>query len=355
MFETTKFKYEREKFREFLEKQMGKSCGTAHSYASYLDNVSELLGKEIDNLASTDEAINEELRMLRVLEKGRFSSALKYLYRFYHDKVPQLKSREDRVIADDELQAIACLDLETKIYRYMPTERYYDLIENRRNALTHISHWEDPYEGFIYRGGLNVCADGGVQDRIYDLYKYVYGQSWTLQHGESDVLWRAMANGKRGDLVRVKTNVRKLAQSLLQNVNSPSVFAGQFRIAPIEYKPEAKFNMELNGDNLARLLNGDVECKLGFLFFKREEFSLEQEVRVVILADSCCIDFSKCKRGDLLKFEVDPNDLIEEVLVDPCMKRRDYEQLVCRTKFAVPELHFEKIRRSSLFDWPVIR
>ena len=66
-------------------------------------------------------------------------------------------------------------------------------------------------------------------------------------------------------------------------------------------------------------------------------------------------NFSKCKRGDLLKFEVDPNDLIEEVLVDPCMKRRDYEQLVCRTKFAVPELHFEKIRRSSLFDWPVIR
>lgn len=355
MFETTKFKYEREKFREFLEKQMGKSCGTANSYASYLDNVSELLGKEIDNLASTDEAINEELRMLRVLEKGRFSSALKYLFRFYHNKAPQLKCKEDRGIADDELQAIACLDLETKIYRYMPTERYYDLIENRHNALMHISHWEDPYEGFIYRGGLNGCADGGVHDRIYDLYKHVYGQSWTLQHSESDVFWRAMANGKRGDLVRVKTNVRKLAQSLLRNVSSPSVFTGQLRIAPIEYKPEAKFNMELNGDNLARLLNGDVERKLGFLFFKREEFSLEKEVRVAILADSCCIDSSKCKRGDLLKFEIEPSELIEEVLADPCMARRDYEQLVCRTKFAVPELHVDKIKKSRLFDWPEIR
>ena len=127
------------------------------------------------------------------------------------------------------------------------------------------------------------------------------------------------------------------------------------RIARIEYKDEAKFNDELNQDNLARLLNGDEERRLGFLFFKRKEFELEQEVRVAVLADEDCINRSECNQGDLLKFKIDPGKLIEEVLADPCMGRREYEQLVCRTKFAVPELSLDKITPSKLFTWPVIR
>lgn len=346
--------FDSQKFREFLTTQ-GISPDSANCYVSYLNGVSNLLGKPIEALAANEDALNDELRQLRLYGKGKWGSALKYLLRSYHKKVPQLQTCEDRQIDEDQLRAIVRIkELDAPIFRYMSVDRYYELIENRYVTLTHISHWEDPYEGFIYRGGLGQNNDRA--DSIYDLFKSVYGQSWTLQKEESDVLWRAMASGKRGGLVRIQTTVRKLAEGLLRNVDLlGKAGKGLMRIARIEYNENEKFNAELNEENLARLLDGDEERKIGFLFFKRREFEQEQEVRVAFFADENCINRSKCNRGDLLKFEIDPGKMIEEVLADPCMERREYEQLVCRTKFAVPELHAERIKRSTLFDWPVIR
>ena len=360
MSSTEPHKYDSKSFREFLVNN-GISTDSANSYASYLNGISDLLGKPIGELAADKDALNDELRQIHIYDRGKWTSALKWLFRFFHkNQEPHLKSCEDRQISDDQLSAIVKFDgeciknLDAPIFRYMSVDRYYELIEDRYIALTHISHWEDPYEGFIYRGGIGT--NNGQADDIYDLFKSVYGQSWTVEGQESDVLWRAMANGKRGDLVRIKTTVRKLAECLMQQTKSSAISCrGLMRIARIEYKDEAKFNDELNQDNLARLLNGDEERRLGFLFFKRKEFELEQEVRVAVLADEDCINRSECNRGDLLKFEVDPGKLIEEVLVDPCMGRREYEQLVCRTKFAVPELPLDKITPSKLFTWPVIR
>ena len=360
MISTESRKYDRKGFCEFL-KRNDITPDSANSYASYLNGISDLLGKPIDALAANDETLNDELRQIHIYDRGKWTSALKWLFKFLHDnQEPDLKSCEDRQIGEDQLNAVVKVDgesiknLNDPIFRYMPADRYYELIENRYIALTHISHWEDPYEGFIYRGGIGT--NNGLADGIYDLFKSVYGQSWTVEGKESDVLWRAMANGKRGNLVRIQTTVRKLAECLLQQVKSSAMLdKGLMRIVRIEYKDEAKFNEELNQENLARLLNGDEECKLGFLFFKREEFKQEREVRVVVLADGDCIIRSKCKRGDLLKFEVNPGKLIDEVLVDPCMGRREYERLVCRTKFAVPELSLDNIKQSKLFSWPVIR
>ena len=360
MNSTEPCKYDGKSFRKFLVDN-GISPDSANSYASYLNGISDLLGKPIDALAANDEVLNDELRQIHIYDRGKWTSALKWLFKFFHvNQEPHLKSCEDHQIGKDQLDAIVKVDgesiknLNDPIFRYMSADRYYELIEDRYIALTHISHWEDPYEGFIYRGGIG--ANNGLADGIYDLFKSVYGQSWTLEGKESDVLWRAMANGTRGGLVRIQTTVRKLAECLLQQVKSSAILGkGLIRIAGIEYKDEVEFKDELNQANLARLLNGDEECKLGFLFFKREEFKQEREVRVAVLADEACINRTECKRGDLLKFKVDPGKLIEEVLVDPCMGRREYERLVCRTKFAVPELSLDKIKQSKLFDWPVIR
>ena len=243
----------------------------------------------------------------------------------------------------------------------MSIERYYSLIEDGYNSLVHISHWEDPYEGFIYRGGMGQTDE--QTNRIYDLYKSVYGQSWMFEHEESDVLWRAMANGERGNLVRVQTTVRKLAQSILSHVNTAqgshkeSSQSLGIRIARIVYKNDAKFDEMLNPQEIGRILNGnDMDGQLDFLFFKRCGFKAEKEVRVVVLANKNRIDSSKCKRGDLLKFEIDPNKLIDGVLADPCMDRREYERLICRTKFALSDdAAINLIKKSKLFDWPVIK
>jgi hypothetical protein len=177
---------------------------------------------------------------------------------------------------------------------------------------------------------------------------------------ESDVLWRAMANGERGNIVRVQTTVRKLAKSLLNAVfdkSSKCSLAGTMKIGRIEYKSEAEFCEMLSTENIETLINNaDADRQLDFLFFKRSEFEAEKEIRLAVFADRSCVDRSKCNRGDLLKFDVDPGELIESVLADPCMDRRKYEQLICRTKFAMSdEVGIDIIGKSQLFNWPVVR
>lgn len=169
-------------------------------------------------------------------------------------------------------------------------------------------------------------------------------------------MWRAVADGERGDMVRIKTTVRKLAKSILCQTlqqDGRSCKRGRgIRIAPIEYVGETELGDLMKADRLAEIL-GNGEDQLKCLFFKRKEFSLEQEVRVAVIADESELDRQKCRRGDLLKFSIDPVSLIEEVLVDPCMERRDYERCVCRTKHVFQDCDIN-ISQSKLFQWPKI-
>jgi len=358
-------KYDRKGFHDFLTTHMLLRHDSANSYVCYVNNVSSLLGKPIEQLASDETSLEREIEQTILYGKRNWKYGIVALYRYYHDnQSPKNSVGGGRVVSEEELRSIVHYDdeyikgLDTPIFRYMPVERYYNLIEDGYISLTHISHWEDPYEGFVYRGGMNGADIEDMQDRIYNLYKTVYGQSWMIEHEESDVLWRAMADGKRGDLVRIRTTVRKLAEGLLQKARPlASGSKRSMRIARIEYKDETEFEKMLTTENLDGLLNGDgTEGQLKFLFFKRKAFEAEHEVRVVVLADRDQIDRSKCNRGDLLKFEVSPVVLVEEVLADPCMDRRVYEQLVCRTKFALSdEVGVNLIRKSKLFDWPVVR
>jgi len=234
------------------------------------------------------------------------------------------------------------LSRETKIFRYLPVDRYLELIEEGFNALTHLTLWEDPYEAFILRAGITY-QNGDKREDIYNVFKNVYGQSWTLREEESDVIWRAMV--KRGDGVRIQTTVGKLADSLC------SFKGNNIRIAPVAYVDRARFNALLICDELNQAVNGDVDDKLSFFFMKRNEFSLEDEVRVIAIPDENDLDKDKCKKGHLLKFRIESADFIENVLADPMMDRRKYEQMVCRTRHVSQQI---KIRMSDLFTWPTM-
>jgi len=234
------------------------------------------------------------------------------------------------------------LDRETKIFRYLPVDRYLELIEEGFNALTHLTLWEDPYEAFILRAGITYL-NGDKREDIYNVFKNVYGQSWTLREEESDVIWRAMV--KRGDGVRIQTTVGKLANSLRLSKGNNT------RIEPVTYVDKARFDALLICDELNQAVNGDVDDKLSFFFMKRNEFSLEDEVRVIAIPDESELDKENCKKGHLLKFHIETADFIEDVLADPMMDRRKYEQMVCRTRHVSQQIN---IRMSELFSWPTM-
>jgi len=54
------------------------------------------------------------------------------------------------------------------IYRYMPKDRFLDVVENRRIVLAHISLWDDPFqvEGRYRVSSPNVCLLKRVKSNI---------------------------------------------------------------------------------------------------------------------------------------------------------------------------------------------
>ena len=233
---------------------------------------------------------------------------------------------------------------ETTIYRYLPLERYYEMIEDHVNVLSHITLWEDPYEAFVFRAGLTL--PGAENLDVYDKFKGVYGQSWTMHETESDVIWRAM--GKRGSTVRIRTTVEKLIASLRLKRETED----RVRVGRVVYKDEDEFSSRLIEADLRAVLEGDLVEAMNFFFVKRSEFALEKEVRVIAIPNENDIDRTKCKKGHLLKFGITPADMIDEVMADPAMDRRVYEQLVCRTLYA--GIVRSKIKQSKLFTWPKV-
>ena len=249
---------------------------------------------------------------------------------------------ESIVGRDDRLQ------LDTPIYRYLSMEHFLDMIENKRNVLMHVSYWDDPFEAFLFRGGIaSALEEGENAGNLYDAFKFLYGQSWTFSDKESDVVWRAM--GERGTVVRIQSTVRKLAASVLSQGGKSA--GGWRKIARIRYLPDEEFNRLLTHDMVERILHGDDDAREICLFRKREAFGLENEVRLVIIPQAESLDRDRCVHGGMLKLDIEPGSFIESVLADPAMSRRIFEQLVCRVRHVSPEIDVEQ---SGLFAWPCI-
>ena len=58
-------------------------------------------------------------------------------------------TRDLQDLLDSESQGK--VDETTYVYRYMPSDRFIDMLENRINTFAHISKWDDPFEGFIFK------------------------------------------------------------------------------------------------------------------------------------------------------------------------------------------------------------
>ena len=240
---------------------------------------------------------------------------------------------------------------DTPIYRYISAERYFELIEKRENSFSHISMWEDPYEAFLLRTAADSAEQAGDEEAeksVYDKYKFFYGQCWTICGDESDLRWRAC--GARGMVVRIKTTIKKLLESLPcdEKSSGPSFTAAGF----VKYaKNQKAFDRLITRKNIQKILNDDC-ARMEMFFQKRKEFESEQEFRVIIESNDTILDREGDKDGRFLKFKIDPAVLVEEVLVDPCMSHREYEQLICRTRHRYHEI---KIKQSGLFKWPRFR
>lgn len=119
-----------------------------------------------------------------------------------------------------------------KIYRIFPKDRFFQLFEEKANALVWPTMWDDPFENFILRSPVRTAAG---ETGTFGFHEDVYGQCWTL-HTASDAMWRIYSPKK--DAVRLRTTVGKLLDSLCaanSGKENDSCFIGK-----VAYPNEAK-------------------------------------------------------------------------------------------------------------------
>lgn len=256
-------------------------------------------------------------------------------------------------LADNEVDAFnKCnrppeLGAETPIFRYISVENFYRLLEDGENALAHFSRWDDPFEGFVFKGMAFLSETKEFVD-LHDLYSDYYGQCWTLDGAESDMRWRACACGTRGHLVRIESTVGKLFDGL-KSIEPKNRLHVACRIGKVKYEDEQWIRERMENVNLIEEIKNEPS---ELLFIKRKEFESENEFRIVL-------DVKQYKdhpqwtnlsfKNGMAVYKVQFDSLVKSILADPCMPRHDFEHLLCRMRQKPSQV---KVEQSTLFQWP---
>ncbi len=214
-------------------------------------------------------------------------------------------------------------DRDASVYRILKLKYLYELFIQRQNVLARPESWDDPYEN------LRSRLEPPIRDR------FCYGQCWTL-HKASDAMWRIyspMSNGSYERAVRVRSTIRELLDSLSCCFEPPgSAFVGRVRYLTT---PNLIKYVKRASDTGARSV---AET----LLVKRPAFRHEREIRLLLLARS--------DNGKLLRYPVDPNKLVSQIMLDPRLDRSEAEALKqdikAKTRFGGP------ILRSLLYAPP---
>lgn len=215
-----------------------------------------------------------------------------------------------------------------KLYRFISFEGLLDYLVNKRFTFLKYKLFDDPWEGFYHKGFHKVNE--------YDSYS-VMGENRPFimcftKRQISEAMWRIYSGNGRG--VQIVTTVDRLK-------NLVAECCSEFDC----YLREVIYDDDIEKDDFfvknfpnATMQEKTVEC----LFRKRKSFDHEEEVRLVL--------YSKKDRpdSDLHSLYFDPNDIIENVILDPRVDKRT-EDLQIST---LQKLEFKGIiKRSKLYTY----
>lgn len=236
------------------------------------------------------------------------------------------------------------LDINTPIYRIIPLTRFYEMLENQNNVLVKPHLWEDPFENFLLKatGKLN----DGTPVSFKSIHDSFYAQCWTTKN-ECDGLWRNYKCSATS-AIKIKTTISKLMERFYDLTNQFHTLS--YFIGKVDYVNDAEI-IDFFQDPISLMDFKD----LGFvktLLIKRKAFAYEEEVRLIFSRpNSNEINIDEIKNpwdnSDLFKFSIDPNDLIEEVEIDPWILPDDYKAI---RREITAKGYLGNIVRSSLYD-----
>lgn len=220
---------------------------------------------------------------------------------------------------------------DTKIYRILSQEHFFQMFKEKKNFLVRPSEWKDKFENLVLQSMIKSLSSG---EGYFSFRNDVCGQCWT-SYKESDAMWQIYSNGK--NTVKIRTTVGKLIDGL-RNAN-PGYEACY--IGEVKYLCEAQlrefvrtiFKCDMTAEAVAR----------SFLV-KRTAYEYEREIRLIYITKKKHVD-------DIYKYDIDPHDMIEQVVLNPCVPNDEYTRFKEKV-IKCTSLTDEQVKHSSLYQEP---
>lgn len=244
------------------------------------------------------------------------------------------------VITNHFSKSIVERNYEVPIYRYLTFERLIEIITQNRITIFKTSSWEDPYENFLYKTRIKGPGYYASFEGFLDL---TYGQCWTLRK-ETDAMWRIYSPNKQ--TMKIKSRISKLA-AISRNEENYQEYSTALRVIdPVEYYSKTRILNLIKEHELNALTS--LKNPIKSLFIKREEFRHEQEVRLIIQKNTQIKeDVNKSTDPNFISLIIEPNDFIEEIILDPrlnCNQAKLYSEIFKSLSF------HNNIKKSKLYE-----
>lgn len=204
-------------------------------------------------------------------------------------------------------------EMDNQVYRVFPFDALLEVLIENKLTLVKTKFWEDPYENYIFK--CNWKMQDGTKIDPTGMIDQFFGQCWT-ETEDSDAMWRIYSADTKS--VRVKTKVNKLFDVIFDD-HSYNSLTKSF-IGRVKYDTKLNIQNYISNFNNPHPVIKDttLQIMIDAHLWKREEFVHEKEIRILHTCDSS----SPLKQKPIVKFDIDPNDLFEEITLDPRISER---------------------------------
>lgn len=200
--------------------------------------------------------------------------------------------------------------LDFPIYRIISIDRFLELLNTKTLSFPNTSSWEDVYENYFLKTPIQYQNHKvSMKDHI----DCMFGQCWS-KLVESDALWRIYSSDKKS--VKIKSSPSKILKGIISSEDFDYTKFGGIKSGIVSYHSKDYIKKIFNDVEFIDIVKNASEFMIKSLFIKRNEFSHEQEVRI-ILQYTLSNDISQCFGNKIKKFSITPNELIDEVIFDP--------------------------------------
>ena len=226
-------------------------------------------------------------------------------------------------------------EISRPIYRIVNFDRLVSLFQSNKMTFVKPEKWDDPFENYIAKTKIDMGSsflDVGIR-------KNPHGTCWTIK-SVSDAIWKIYSHDKKS--VRIKSTPEILCRNItkgLKGYPKSKLFIGKVEyLKTDEIKKKAK-------EFTKGVIPGDRDKVVAqSLLFKRNSFSHEEEVRVLV------IDHDDISTDGVLNIKVDPHEIIQSIEID---SRASSETVDAYADYLKNVLHFNGyVRKSTLYDIP---